>query len=101
MPLRPKSGNFCIGTGLSRYNLQIGWRGWGAIRSGSMKCLRSRRHIGRVAIRCLFRIIKKIEPQPDDPSVKLRIDQRLLDRHFSELTSKYTQRRLGASVLAE
>src|SRR5213082_2585391 len=49
----------------------------------------------------LCRIIKKIEPQPDDPSVKLRIDQRLLDRHFSELTSKYTQRRLGASVLAE
>ena len=49
----------------------------------------------------LCRIIKKIEPQPDDPSVKLRIDQRLLDRHFSELTSKYTQRRLGASVPAE
>ncbi len=49
----------------------------------------------------LCRIIKKIEPQPDDPSVKLRIDQRLLDRHFPELTSKYTQRRLGASVPAE
>ncbi len=49
----------------------------------------------------LCRIIKKIEPQPGDPTVKLRIDQRLLDRHFSELTSKYTQRRLGASVPAE
>jgi len=43
----------------------------------------------------LRRILKKIEPQPDDPSVKSRIDQRLLDRHFAELTGKYTQRRLG------
>jgi hypothetical protein len=49
----------------------------------------------------LCRIIKKIEPQPDDPSVKSRIDKRLLDRHFSELTSKYTQRRLGTSIPAE
>jgi hypothetical protein len=44
----------------------------------------------------LRRILKKIEPELDDPSVKLRIDQRLLDRHFAELTSKHTQRRLGA-----
>ena len=43
----------------------------------------------------LRRILKKIEPQPGDPSVKSRIDQRLLDRHFAELTGKYTQRRLG------
>jgi hypothetical protein len=43
----------------------------------------------------VWRVVKKIEPQPDDPAVKLRIDQRLLDRHFSELMSKYTQRRLG------
>jgi len=49
----------------------------------------------------LCRIIKKIEPQPDDQSVKSRIDQRLLDRHFSELTSKYTQRRLGVATPAE
>jgi len=49
----------------------------------------------------LWRIIKKVEPEPDDPSVKVRIDQRLLDRHFSELTSKYTQRRLVASIPAE
>ena len=49
----------------------------------------------------LCRIIKKVEPQPDDPSVKSRIDQRLLDRHFSELTSKYTQRRLGIPVPPE
>jgi hypothetical protein len=46
----------------------------------------------------LCRIIQKIEPQPDDPNVKSRIDQRLLHRHFSELTSKYTERRLGSSA---
>jgi hypothetical protein len=44
----------------------------------------------------LCRVVNKIEPHADDPAVKLRIDQRLLSRHFSELTSKYTQRRLGA-----
>jgi hypothetical protein len=49
----------------------------------------------------LCRIIQKIEPQPDDPSIKLRVDQRLVDRHFAELASKYTQRRLGAVTLAE
>src|SRR5213079_3040463 len=35
----------------------------------------------------LCRIISKVEPQPDDPAVKSRIDQRLLYRHFSELAS--------------
>jgi hypothetical protein len=49
----------------------------------------------------LCRIIKKIEPQADDSAVGLRIEQRLLDRHFSELASKYTQRRLGAFTSAE
>lgn len=49
----------------------------------------------------LCRVVKKIEPQPDDPNVKSRIDQRLLDRHFSELISKYVDRRLGASTPAE
>jgi hypothetical protein len=43
----------------------------------------------------LCRIISKIEPQPDDPRLKSRIDQRLLNRHFSELTSRYLQLRLG------
>ena len=43
----------------------------------------------------LCRVISKTEPHADDPTVKSRIDQRLLDRHFSELMSKYTQRRLG------
>ncbi len=49
----------------------------------------------------LCRIVNKIEPEPDDPSVKSRIDQRMLDRHFSELTSKYVERRLGVSISAE
>src|SRR5207244_1052292 len=43
----------------------------------------------------LCRVISKTEPHADDQTVRSRIDQRLLDRHFSELMSKYTQRRLG------
>jgi hypothetical protein len=43
----------------------------------------------------LCRIISKVEPQADDPNVQSRINQRLLDRHFSELTSRYVERRLG------
>jgi len=43
----------------------------------------------------LCRVVSKIEPHADDPTVKSRIDQRLLNRHFSELMSKYAQRRLG------
>ena len=49
----------------------------------------------------LCRIIQKIEPQPDDPNIKLRIDQRIVGRHFSELASKHTQRRLGGVTSAE
>ena len=49
----------------------------------------------------LCRIIQKIEPQPDDPNIKLRVDQRLVDRHFADLASKYTQRRLGSVTSAE
>jgi hypothetical protein len=49
----------------------------------------------------LCRVMKKIEPQPDDPRVKSRIDQRLLERHFSELTSKYVERRLGGASAPE
>ena len=44
----------------------------------------------------LCRVVNKIEPHADDPSVQSRIDQRLRSRHFSELVSKYTQMRLGA-----
>ena len=43
----------------------------------------------------LCRVISKTEPHADDQTVKSRIDQRLLERHFSELMSKYTQRLLG------
>jgi hypothetical protein len=43
----------------------------------------------------LCRVVNKTEPHADDPTVKSRIDQRLLNRHFSELMSKYAQRRLG------
>ena len=46
-------------------------------------------------------IVKKIEPRLDDPRVKSRIDQRLLDRHFSELVSKHVERRLGAPIPAQ
>jgi hypothetical protein len=49
----------------------------------------------------LCRVIKKIEPQADDPNVKSRIDQRLLDRHFSELISRHVERRLGISAPAQ
>jgi len=49
----------------------------------------------------LCRVIKKIEPRLEDPSVKLRIDQRLLDQYFSDLTSKYTYPRLGVAVSRE
>ena len=46
-------------------------------------------------------IVKKIEPRLDDPRVKSRIDQRLIDRHFSELVSKHVERRLGDPVAAQ
>ena len=49
----------------------------------------------------LCRIVKKIEPRLDDPRVKSRIDQRLLDRHFSELVSKHVERRLGTPLVAQ
>ena len=49
----------------------------------------------------LCRIIQKIEPQPDDPNIKLRVDQRLIDRHFADLASKYTQRRLSVVTSTE
>ena len=43
----------------------------------------------------LCRILNKIEPRLEDPKVKSRIDQRILDRHFSELVGKHVERRLG------
>jgi hypothetical protein len=44
------------------------------------------------------RVIRKIEPDPEDAAVKQRVEQRLLDRHFSDLASKHVERRLGAIV---
>ena len=49
----------------------------------------------------LCRIIKKVEPRLEDPTVKLRVDQRLLDRYFSDLTTKYTHPRLSVPVSVE
>lgn len=49
----------------------------------------------------LCRIKKKIEPQLDDPSVKSRVDQRLLDQYFSHLTTKYTHPRLSVPASVE
>lgn len=49
----------------------------------------------------LCRIIKKIEPRLDDPTVKSRVDQRLLDQYFSALTTKHTCPRLGIPVSVE
>ena len=46
----------------------------------------------------LCRVILKIEPRVDDPAIRLRIEQRLLHRHFSDLASKYVERRLGPAV---
>jgi hypothetical protein len=36
----------------------------------------------------LCRIIAKKEPDPQDPEVRGRVEQRLLDRHFAELSSR-------------
>jgi hypothetical protein len=46
------------------------------------------------------RVINKIEPQADDPALQSRIDQRLLERHFSELAGKHVQTRLGGLTTA-
>ena len=49
----------------------------------------------------LYRIVSKIEPRLEDSRVKSRIDQRLLNRHFSELVGKYVERRLGTPFSAQ
>lgn len=49
----------------------------------------------------LYRVTRKIEPQPDDPAIQTRIEQRLLERHFSELAGKYVDRRLGTFTQPE
>lgn len=49
----------------------------------------------------LCRVIRKIEPLADDPAIQLRIEQRLLNRHFSELANKHVDLRLGAMTTPE
>jgi hypothetical protein len=49
----------------------------------------------------LCRIIKKIEPRLEDPMVKSRVDQRLLEQYFSDLTAKHTYSRLDIPVSME
>jgi hypothetical protein len=39
----------------------------------------------------LFRILGKMEPNLDDPVVRGRADERILDRHFAELVSRHLQ----------
>jgi hypothetical protein len=45
----------------------------------------------------LYRIAKKSEPDLNDAIVRERIDQRLLERHFSALASEHVQQRLQAA----
>jgi hypothetical protein len=49
----------------------------------------------------LCRVVRKIEPQADDPAIKSRIEQRLLDRHFAELTSKHVDLRIMPAAARE
>lgn len=49
----------------------------------------------------LCRVIRKIEPQASDPITRSRIEQRLLNRHFSELVSKYVDISLRAAGTPE
>lgn len=44
----------------------------------------------------LHRIMKKIEPQADDDAVLQRVEGRILERHFAELSAKYVEPRLRA-----
>jgi hypothetical protein len=44
----------------------------------------------------LYRITKKDEPDPTNPIVQKRIDEHLLNQHFSALTREHVELRLGA-----
>lgn len=46
----------------------------------------------------LCRVINKIEPDPEDPDVKERIERRLLERHLDDLAGKHVSRRLNAII---
>ena len=49
----------------------------------------------------LCRVISKLEPRLEDPMIKSRVDQRLLDHYFSDLTSRYTHPRFSVPVSVE
>ncbi|MEP6604215.1 MAG: hypothetical protein ABJB69_09730 [Spartobacteria bacterium] len=49
----------------------------------------------------LCRITSRAEPQVDDPVIRGRIEQRLMNRHFAELAAKHVVRRLGAATVAQ
>jgi hypothetical protein len=42
----------------------------------------------------LCRIVGKQEPDVDDPIVQERAENRILDRHFADLTTRYIQWRI-------
>jgi hypothetical protein len=44
----------------------------------------------------LHRVVKKIEPQGDDPAVLERVENRILGRHYFELAARYVEPRLRA-----
>jgi hypothetical protein len=45
----------------------------------------------------LCRVIGKKEPDPQDPEVRTRVEQRILDRHFNELTSRLVHWQIALS----
>ena len=47
----------------------------------------------------LSRLLGKAEPKPDDPAVRARIEQRILQRHFADLTSKRVRWELMPALL--
>jgi hypothetical protein len=49
----------------------------------------------------LYRIKSKTEPSADDPAVQERIDQILLNRHFTELTARHVEPRLHGGSAQE
>ena len=48
----------------------------------------------------LYRIIRKIEPNPIDPEIQHQVDQHLLERQFAALISKHVELRLHAPALS-
>jgi hypothetical protein len=46
----------------------------------------------------LYRIAKKIEPDPTNPDIRRRIDEHLLERQFAALTNDQVEIRLGIQI---